>query len=145
MKNMFIPFKRYGDFILDDDIAKYANILSAYKYEAPDEYGDEYYYSPDYKPYYTGHSLMVIDKKIRSVFCHKEVIYNNTNLINLSIDEFQNITNSKYVDQPDEFDIFENEPPEYAYEFDDIGAQVWTHYGRVVTIIVSGYWSYEDD
>ena len=76
---------------------------------------------------------------------YKELVYKNTNLIGLTIDDFKKITGADYVGEVDIRDFHEDEPPEYVYEFEEIGAQVWTHYDRIVTIIVSGRWSYEDE
>ncbi|MBP3195176.1 MAG: hypothetical protein J6M05_05875 [Cardiobacteriaceae bacterium] len=144
----FIPFERVGIFQLDDDVTKYFNILSEYEYEPADEYGNEYYhFSKNYIDDINSdtHFVEVTNGKIRTVFCYNELIYKNINLIGLTIDEFKKITESDYVGEVDVRDFHENEPPEYVYEFEEIGAQVWTHYGRVVTIIVSGHWSYEED
>ena len=145
MKMDFIPFEHVGIFKLDDKIEKYTDILSKYKYKPANEYGDEYYYSPEYEAYYQGHYVMVTEEKICAVFCYGEVIYNNHNLIGLTIDEFEKITNSNYVGKPDELDIFEDEPPMYDYEFEEIGVTVTTHYGKINSLTISGHWSYEDD
>lgn len=144
IKMDFIPFERVGIFQLDDDFANYADTVSNYIHKKDDFGGDEYHFGDDdIKD--DSHFLSVEDGKIRSIFCYEELIYKNTNLIGLTLDEFIKITESNYVGEVDEMDIHEDEPPEYVYEFDGIGAQVWTHYGRVVTVIVAGYWSYEDD
>ena len=59
----FIPFEYIGSFRLDDDASKYSNILSQYKRKTSDEYGNTYYYSPEYEAYYKGHYVMITEKK----------------------------------------------------------------------------------
>ena len=145
MKMNFVPFKQVGVFQLDDDIEKYTDVLSTYIYTPPDEDGYEHYHIAE--PYSDDdeHFISVFEEKIRAIFCYKELIFNNTNLIGLTIEEFKKATNTDYVEDIEEMDIFDDEPPKYIYYFDDIGAQVWTHYGYVTDIIVAGYWSYSDD
>ena len=145
MKMTFIPFESVGIFNFGDEIEKYSDVLSRYCYTPPNEDGDEYYHIAE--PYTDDdeHFIRVYDGKIRAIFCYKELIFNNTNLIGLTIEELKKATNADYVGDIEEVDIFDDEPPKYIYYFDDIGAQVWTHYGYVTDIIVAGYWSYSDD
>ena len=144
IKMNFVPFEQVGIFKLDDDVEKYSDNLLNYIYKKGYFNNDEYHFGDnDIKK--NSHFLSIQDGKIRTIFCYKELIYKNINLIGLTIDEFKKITQSDYVGEVDVIDFHEDEPPEYVYEFEEIGAQVWTHYDRIVTIIVSGHWSYEDD
>ena len=141
----FAPFEYVGVFKLDDDVENYSDVLSKYRFQEANEYGDEYYYSPEYQACYQGHFVQVSEGIICAVFCYGEVIYKGVNLINLTIEEFKKITNSDYVGEADELDIFEDEPPLYDYLFKDIGITATTHYGKIQSLTISGHWSYEDD
>lgn len=145
MDMIFIPFERIGDFYLDDEVSKYKNILSKYIHVPKDEYGYEYYHVNEPYTDKDSHFIAVTNNKIRAVFCYDNVVFNGINLIGLTIDEFKKITNSDYIGEPDELDIFEDEPPMYDYKFKEIGVTVETHYERINNITVSGHWSYEDD
>ena len=142
---IFIPFKQVGIFQLDDDVSNYSDVLANYFYEPIDEYGNEYYHSAEPYSAEDTHMLQVVDGKIRAVFCDETLIYNGINLIGLTIEELKNITNLDYVGEVYEADLFDDKPPMYDYDFDDIGITARTHYGRIVDIIASGYWIYEDD
>ncbi|MBR1375219.1 MAG: hypothetical protein IJ566_03955 [Cardiobacteriaceae bacterium] len=141
----FIPFKQVGIFQLDDDVSRYSDVLATYFYEAVDEYGNEYYHLAEPYSAEDSHMLQVVDGKIRAVFCDESLIYNGINLIGLTIDELKNITNSDYIGEIYEADLFDDKPPMYDYHFDEIGITARTHYGRIVDIIASGHWLYEED
>ena len=148
MNMIFIPFKQVGIFQLDDDVSNYSDVLANY-FHRPDEMFDgeyyEYYHSAEPYSAEDTHMLQVVDGKIRAVFCDESLIYEGVNLIGLTIDELKNITNSDYVGEIYEADLFDDKPPMYDYDFDDIGITARTHYGHIVDIIASGYWLYEDD
>ncbi|MBR1375071.1 MAG: hypothetical protein IJ566_03210 [Cardiobacteriaceae bacterium] len=145
MQFIFIPFESIGPFKLDDDVKNYSEILSIYKHEQVNQYGSEYYTYPKRESDYGSHFLQVKEGKIRTVFCYDSVIFQGTNLMGLNINEFGKITNSNYIGEIYEADIFEDEPPMYEYEFDYIGVSVRTHYEKIVDIAISGHSSYEED
>ena len=139
----FVPFQSVGLFKLGDNADSYTDILQKYEMEK-DEDGSIFYLLKDDEQYLE-HMIEVRDGVIYTVFCYSSLLYKGVNLIGLTVEEFQSITNATYVGKPDEVDIFDDEPPKYIYSFDSIGANVWTHYGYIVDIIVAGLYSYEDD
>ena len=141
----FVPFEYVGIFKLDDDVNNYLDELSQYVHLEKDEHGFEYYHISE--PYSEKDNLFlsVTDGKIRTVFCYDSAIFNGIELIGLTVDEFKNITNSDYIGEPDELDIFEDKPPLYDYSFKEIGITVTTHYGKIQSLTISGHWVYEED
>lgn len=138
-KLAFIPFKSIGKFIFDTNIDEYRDELTSFNYEEPDEFNKEYYRSQD-------DNLMIAVRKniLESIFSYKELYYENTNLIGLSLSEFQKLLQVDDVGHVEEYDLGD-EVPQFVYQFDDIGVQVWTKQDKVVTIIASGKESYSDE
>lgn len=139
----FIPFYSVGLFKLGDSAALYADILQKYEMEK-DEDGSIFYLLKDDEQCLE-YMIEVRNDIIYTIFCYSSLLYKGINLIGLTIEEFQSVTNASYVGEPDEVNIFDDEEPKYIYAFDSIGANVWTHYGYIVDIIVAGSYSYEDD
>lgn len=135
----FIPFKSIGKFIFDTNIDAYHDELTSFNYEEPDEFNKEYYRSHD-----DNLMIAVRNNVLESIFCYKELYYQNTNLIGLNLVEFQKLLQSNYVGDVEEYDLGD-EVPQLVYQFDEIGVQVWTKQDKVVTIIASGKESYSDE
>ena len=73
--------------------------------------------------------ITVRENKIDSIFCYKELFYKNTNLIKLTIDQFKIITESNFIGKIDELDFEDDGIPQFVYEFETIGLQVWEKSG----------------
>ena len=58
----FLPFASVGIFRFGTDITQYKNTLETFMYEPPDEFGTEYYESPD--------SNLLISVKKRKLFLY---------------------------------------------------------------------------
>jgi hypothetical protein len=133
-----IPFKYVGDFKINSKISNYFNL---YEFEIFPKDGE--YDSEKYNIYNPSISLFVENEIIESICCDEECLYKERNLIGMSIDEFISHTGEKYYGEIDEADFEEDNIPQYIYEFEDIGLQVWTKNDIVVTVIAST--AYEDD
>lgn len=138
--NEFTPWQSVGVFKFDDDIVKYQERLADWAFEPKDSYGDEYYKSND------GTRMISVHKgKIGSIFCYDTLIYQDTNLIGLTVHEFAQLLDTKPTGEPEEMDFEDDGYPQTIYDFDDIGVRVWEKKGKIVTIIVAGKDSYSDE
>lgn len=130
----FEPFENIGDFRIGADIKSY---LGKYNYELSE---DEYDTGQDtYNFKHFGVSLFVNKSNgvIESILSDEECLYKGRNVIGMSLDEFIVHSNSKYVGEPDCLDFQEDNVPQYVYEFEDIGLQVWTKSDQIVTVIAT--------
>lgn len=135
-----VPFECIGEF-------KFENLITGYS----EKHSFEYLKDTDdidldsYIINEAGISLYVNSKSqiIESISCKQECLYKGRNLIGMHIDEFVSHTGEKYYGEIDEVDFEEDNIPQYVYEFDDIGLQVWTKNDIVVTVIASS--ACEDD
>lgn len=139
--NKFTPWQSVGVFKFDDEITHYHKSLSNWRFEAQNEYGTAFYHHPH------DDFMISVDKhqKIQSIFCYDTLIYQDTNLIGLTVHEFAQLLDTKPTGEPEEMDFEDDGYPQTIYDFDDIGAQVWEKKGKIVTIIVAGKDSYSDE
>ncbi len=131
----FIPFERVGEFILKSDIRNYQDDFNFTVKAYEDEFSSSEHYSlenPKLSLFVDLHS-----KKIDEIACYEEVLYKGRNLIGMTIDEFISHTGEKYYGEIDKLDFEDDNIPQYVYEFDDIGLQVWTKNNIVITVIAS--------
>jgi hypothetical protein len=135
----FIPFERIGGFILESNIEDYKN--KKFTHTPIDDVTEMETYSIDD----LGLSLYVENGKIDSVECNDECLYKGRNLIGMTIEEFISHTEEKYYGEVDELDFEEDNIPQYVYEFDDIGLQVWCKNNVIVTIIASSEFIDEEE
>lgn len=136
----FVPFQSIGFFQLGGNISQYKDLLSDWEFEPIDEYGKEYYKSSD-------ENLMIAVRNqiIESIFCYKEVLYNNTNLIGLSIQEFKDLLNVEPIGDIEKYDFEDDNYPQFVYEFERIGLQVWEKNGVIVTVIAGSKENYSNE
>ena len=129
-----LPFDRVGDFELNAPIARYS---SKFEFEfSNDEYNTGWV---AYQLSSLGITLYV-DKLLEiivSLSCWKECIYKGRNIIGMSVDEFILHTDTDHLEEPDSLDFENDNIPQLVYEFEDLGLQVWTKNGIIVTVIVS--------
>ncbi|MFD2916841.1 hypothetical protein [Psychroserpens luteus] len=128
----FIPFIRIGDFTFESKINNYkSNFKFAYT-PVNDSTEWETYEIED-----LGLSLYVEEDNITSIVCRDDCLYKGRNLIGMTIEEFISHTEEKYYGEIDILDYEDDGVPQYVYEFDDIGLQVWCKNNIIVTIIAS--------
>lgn len=132
-----IPFERVGEFILNDSIEKYIDLFSF----TIEDYSNEIAPSVNYSIDQLEITLFVHNKAIESIACYEELLFKGKNLIGMTIADFINHTNENYYGKIDELDFEDDNIPQYVYEFESMGLQVWTKgkQGNIVTIIVSSY------
>lgn len=136
----FVPFKSIVFFQLGDNISQYKDLLSDWEFEPIDQYGKEYYKSSD-----DNLMIAVRNQAIESIFCYKEIHYNNINLIGLSIQAFKDLLNVEPVGEVDKYDFEDDNQPQFVYEFESVGLQVWEKNGVIVTIIAGGKDNYSSE
>lgn len=132
MTGFFIPFESVGDFKINSKIDDYFNSHEFEVFPKDGEYDSEKFNIDN-----PSISLFVEDGVIESICCDEECLYKGRNLIGMSIEELISHTGEKYYGEIDEADFEEDNIPQYIYEFEDIGLQVWTKNGIVVTVIAS--------
>jgi hypothetical protein len=134
MQLHFTPFKSIGEFILGNTIDMY---LIKYKFiysSDVNNIGIEVYELPEF-----GLSMNIIIKSkiIYFIICSVELIYLDKNIIGMDIQKFIKFSNEKYFGEVDKVDFEEDNIPQYVYEFENIGLQIWTKKGKIVTAIAS--------
>lgn len=128
-----IPFKSVGDFGFGENIAQHQKILSDWEFEPVDKFGKVYYKSPD-----DNLMLAVRNQKIESIFCYRWVYYQGINLIGLTVQAFENLSNAKPVGDIEQYDFEHDGFPQYVYEFESVGLQIWEKQEKIITIIAGG-------
>jgi hypothetical protein len=89
-------------------------------------------------------SLFVEEGMINSISCEEECLYKGRNLIGISIEEFISHTGFTHEEEIDELIFEEDNIPQYVYEFDEVGLQVWVKMEKIVVIIVGEYFENEN-
>jgi hypothetical protein len=137
-----VPFEGVGKFSLNKSIQVY---LENFHFEIEDFSKDKYAPSIHYILSHPDITLFVENDIINSISCYEELIYKGRNLINLTLDQFISIT-EEYYTEVDELNFDDDDIPQYVYEFENLGLQVWEKGkdGRIVTIIVNSYEHYQD-
>ncbi len=130
---IFQPFLGVGDFMFNKSIYNYLDTFEFKIYRKDgDNDCDKYRIdNPDISLYLDDNN------KIESINCRDECLYKGRNLIGMTIEDFISHTGEKYYGEVDILDYEDDGIPQYVYEFDDIGLQVWCKNNIVVTIIAS--------
>lgn len=126
------PFHGIGPFDFNEPIAKYESPFFLVK---DTNEGDKY---DVYSLEYPAADLYVQDGIIESINCYEECIYKGRNIIGMTIDEFIKFYEILPIEDIDELDFEEDNIPQYVYEFDQIGLQVWVKRGKILNVIASG-------
>lgn len=136
MRPVLIPFKSVGKILLNSSINNYTSLFS-FDVDCFDELSAP---SINYSMNKSEITLFVINGIIDSIACYKKLYFNNKNLLDLTVKDLMAFTNQKYYGKVDELNFDEDNIPQYVYEFEKIGLQVWEKgkNGRIVTIIVNG-------
>jgi len=129
----WIPLKSVGPFNFGSLIQKYYGKFCL-KY-IPDEYNEKVGWDvygisdEDIRIYFE-------EGKIEAVSCGINCIYNDMNMIGMKAEELISILG----DKPDTVETEElSDGLHEVYDFDNLGLQIWTKKGIVVTAICSGY------
>ncbi|MEM9885465.1 MAG: hypothetical protein AAF849_06200 [Bacteroidota bacterium] len=128
----FIPFEQIGEFKLQHSVTGYTN---KFVFEVSNGESSTGWVTFSLDEF--GLSLFV-DKAtmvIESISCDEECLYKGRNIINMTIQEFITHSGKVYYDEPDCLDFEEDNIPQYVYEFDDIGLQIWVKNDKIVTVI----------
>lgn len=122
----FLPFTSVGIFRFGADITQYKNILETFMYEPPDEFGTEYYESPD------SNLLISVKNKIISIFCYQELYFMGVNIIGLNFEIFKQLFHYPKLNDIDKCYLSNESYPTYIYDFDEIGVQAWEAKGKLL-------------
>lgn len=133
-----IPFQSVGDFVLKSSINNYIN---EYSFDISDYSSDLTAPAIHYSMEYPKITLFVENNLIEEIACYEELLYKGRNLIGMKIEEFISHTGESFVGEVDCLDFEDDDVPQYVYEFETIGLQVWVkgEKSNIVTIIVSSY------
>lgn len=130
---IFQPFECIGEFVFGTSINDYKNEFkfTLYPKEGTNDCDKYNIDNPDLSLYVDENNL------IESINCRDECLYKGRNLIGMTIEDFISHTGEKYYGEIDILDYEDDGVPQYVYEFDDIGLQVWCKNNIIVTIIAS--------
>lgn len=122
MVAVLIPFKQVGDFVLGEDIVKY---VGRFEFSINDMSDEQVVPTVNYTLSDPEITLFVeMDGIIDFIGCYEELLYKGVNLIGLSLQQFSDYVEDVYSEE-DRLYVDEGEP-QYVYEFNQVGLQVWT-------------------
>lgn len=127
----FIPFERVGEFVLNTQIELYTNKYD-FEYAKSKNTEAEVYtlYDPDIV-------IWTENNLIDSIGCYDVCNYKQKNIIGISLEEFVEFSNEKPLEFIDELDFEDDNVPQFVYEFDTLGLQIWVKSHKIVSVIVS--------
>jgi hypothetical protein len=130
-----IPNVSVGPFRFNDPIESYLNRFR-FSVSPEDELGFKTYDIDDPET-----TLFVKKGRIDFIGLYDLCYLKDQNIIGLTVDEFMASTNAKYYGAVDVADFEEDDIPQYIYDFEDLGLQIWTkgEGGKIVTVIASEY------
>ena len=131
-----MPLISLGDIHLGDRISNYLDKYD-FKFKLNQAVGDEKY--DEYFLKDGNITIYVQDGVVESINCYEECLYKGRNLIGMTIEEFISHTGFEHEEFINELDFEEDNIPQYVYDFDKEGLQVWVKNEKIVTIIVSEY------
>lgn len=120
-----------GSFLLDSSINNYTELYN-FNTETIDQFGEIAYISNEFDII-----IYVRDSIISTIAIYKECFYKNLNIVGMNINDFIRYFDEVYYGEIDELDFEEDNIPQHVYEFEDIGAQIWTKEDIIVTVILS--------
>lgn len=135
MKSILIPNISLGIFKFNDAIKNYVDTYN-FEISAKDESGYEGYSFHDPET-----SIFVEGGIIVSVASYKECIYRERNMIGMSLRELLKLIKIQFNGEVDIIDFEEDNVPQYVYDFETLGLQIWIKgaKGKVVTVISTSY------
>lgn len=134
-----VPFQSVGDFTLKSNIDNY---IKKYSFDISDYSSDLAAPAVHYSIEYPQITLFVENGLIEEIACYEELLYKGRNLIGMTIEEFFLHTGENFVGEIDCLDFEDDNIPQYVYEFESIGLQVWVKgiEGNILTIIAFSYY-----
>lgn len=132
----FIPNTSFGPFRFGDNISHYVHLYSC-SYEANPNKNEGFGFD-SYDFHTLGLSVWTnADGTIASVRSDTYCYWNDINIIGMSIREFRRL----FQLEPDGEDIFYllhgEMKSQHVYDFDSVGLQLWTWYGKIKTVIAT--------
>ncbi|HUH25796.1 MAG TPA: hypothetical protein VLY87_04165 [Flavobacterium sp.] len=127
---ILILFQSVGNFVLKSNINNY---LKKYSFDISDYSSDLNVPVVHYSVEYPRITLFVENSLIEEIACYEELLYKGRNLIGMKIEEFISHTGEDFVGEIDCLDFEDDNIPQYVYEFETIGLQVWIK-GNIVSI-----------
>ena len=127
------PAVGVGDFHFEESIEQYLATFD-FGYLPKEDSNDTHSYYID-NP---NMSLWVKDNGlIENIKCTEECLYRGRNMIGMHIDDFLNFYELLPDGDVDELNWEEDGIPQFVYEFNELGLQVWVKNAHVITIIAS--------
>lgn len=136
-----MPFSGVGMFLIGDTIDRYKK---DFEFVIKD-FSSSNVPSINYTIYSPELTIFTENNIIDSISCYEELLYNGKNLIGITINEFLLFTDENYT-CTEELDFEEDDMPQFVYEFEKMGLQVWEKGkdGKIITIIVNSKEHYID-
>lgn len=128
-------FKSVGILKLNTAIKEYESLLVF----TIEDYSDLSAPSTNYSLKNPSITIFVIEGIIDSIACYEELFYKDKNLLGITIEEFMDFTKEIPSEEVDELNFEHDDIPQFVYEFEKIGLQVWSKgkKGKIVTVIVN--------
>lgn len=134
IKLEFKPLISVGLFHFNTSIDLYREVLQKqYTFIPLDKFGTVTYIEKNDE-----HMITFRDGLLESVFCYDNLYFHQHNLIGLGINDFIKITDVHYSNKPEKLLFEDDKTPQYVYEFDSVGAQVWVKNDKIISIILNG-------
>ncbi|UMY65276.1 MULTISPECIES: hypothetical protein [unclassified Flavobacterium] len=130
MVKYFVPFEQVGEFKLGTPINDYLKSFS-FTFSEKDTITEW----ETYELQEEGLELYVENGLIVSICCRDECIYKGRNMIGMGIDEFLSAF-SVHSSSSNKIHLDDDES-QFVYDIDEMGLQVWSRNGRIVTAIVN--------
>ena len=139
VQNEFVPSVSIGPFVLGSNVSDYFDKKYEHmKYRMADGDGDDYdsYFFQDYDIYIT---TKPDELKIDSITAETSVIWNEKNLIGMKITKFMKEFPVTLYKVEKGFYIMRHDQNQTVYDFENPDIQVWTWWGKIVTVIISEF------
>ena len=138
VQNEFVPSVSIGPFSIGSNVSDYFDkeyYLEQYRGDHGEIPFDSYYF-PEYDIYIT---TQPDDLRICSITAETSVIWNGKNLIGMKITKFMEEYPVTLAEVEKGFYIMRHDQNQTVYDFEDPDIQVWTWWGKIVTVIISDY------
>lgn len=139
VQNEFAPSVSIGPFVLGSNVSDHFDKeYERMRYRVADGDGADYdsYNFPDYDIYVT---TKPDDIRIESISAETSVIWNGKNLIGMKITKFMEEFPVTLYKVEKGFYVMRYDQNQTVYDFEDPDIQVWTWWGKIVTVIISDF------
>jgi len=132
--NVFVPNRSLGLFCFEQNINQYLSLYPYYYEENPNK--EEGYGFDSYDFYTLGMSVWTTSEGIiKSIKCDEYCYWHDVNIIGLQYKKFKEMFNIKPDNEEICYMLSGHMKSQHVYEFDSIGLQLWTWYGKIRTVI----------